>query len=163
MEREKRTELLELDDKSLSQHCRTDRLRGSGRGGQKRNVTESAIRVVHDDSGIFAFSDATRIQQQNRKIALKLLRFELALGLRCSPPQTFCWKQRPNEKNDRYPLWVADVMDILHAAEFRVGDAAKVMGLSTNRLNKELQKDSRLWQAVNHCREKAGLSALKVR
>jgi protein subunit release factor B len=55
--------------------CRVDTFRGTGKGGQKRNKTESAVRISHEPSGAVGVSDATRSQHQNRRDAfLKMVR-----------------------------------------------------------------------------------------
>lgn len=51
--------------------CRVDRFRGSGKGGQKRNKTETGIRITHLESGAVGQSDDTREQRRNRSIAFK--------------------------------------------------------------------------------------------
>lgn len=48
--------------------------RGSGRGGQARNVTESAVTVRHLPTGLTARSDGSRSQYENRKAATDLVR-----------------------------------------------------------------------------------------
>ena len=45
--------------------------RGSGKGGQKRNKTETKVRVFHKDSGAVGISDDTRSKHQNQKIAFQ--------------------------------------------------------------------------------------------
>jgi len=51
--------------------CRFDYFRGSGKGGQKRNKTSSAVRVTHIASGAVGRSDDTRSQHRNKQIAFK--------------------------------------------------------------------------------------------
>lgn len=51
--------------------CRWDYFRGTGKGGQKRNKTESGVRCTHVDSGAVGQSDDTRSQHQNKRIAFK--------------------------------------------------------------------------------------------
>jgi len=46
--------------------------KGSGPGGQHKNVTSSAVRVVHKPTKLSAFVDS-RCQHQNKKRALKVL------------------------------------------------------------------------------------------
>jgi peptide chain release factor 1 len=48
---------------------RIDFYRGSGKGGQKRNVTDSACRITHLETGLSAQSEDGRSQSQNRKTA----------------------------------------------------------------------------------------------
>jgi len=47
--------------------------RGSGKGGQKKNKTSSAVRLTHIESGAVGYSETERSQSQNKKIALERL------------------------------------------------------------------------------------------
>jgi len=81
-----RDRLLALSDDELLRLCRTDRFRGSGRGGQKRNATDSAVRVALPALKISATSDDTRSQRTNRRLALRRLRREIAFQCRQQTP-----------------------------------------------------------------------------
>lgn len=48
--------------------------RGSGPGGQHRNVTESGVRIRHIPTGIVVQACENRSQARNREIALERLR-----------------------------------------------------------------------------------------
>lgn len=162
MQRNERDRLLMLPDADLEKLCRLDCFRGSGRGGQKRNTTDSSVRVTHNATGIAATSSDTRSQTANRTLALRRLRAEIALKCRAPGPPPVGDLARPGRKDQRYPLWTACVLDCLETNEFRVGDAARQLGSSTARLVKDLAQDPKLWQAVNDRRRDAGLPALRT-
>ena len=54
-----------------SQDCDWSYTKGSGAGGQKRNKTSSAVHCKHRDSGAYGYSEDTRSQHDNKRIAFK--------------------------------------------------------------------------------------------
>lgn len=65
-----------MSDKTLihsvtSKDCRWKFVRGTGKGGQKRNKTSNAVHCWHDPSGAHGFSQDGRSQQQNRQEAFR--------------------------------------------------------------------------------------------
>lgn len=48
---------------------RVEYLRGSGKGGQKKNKTSSACRITHPESSAMGYAEDTRSQSQNRELA----------------------------------------------------------------------------------------------
>jgi peptide chain release factor 2 len=56
---------------------RVETFKSGGAGGQYVNKTESAIRVIHQPSGIIVTSQQERSQAQNRDVAMNILRAKL--------------------------------------------------------------------------------------
>lgn len=52
--------------------------RGSGPGGQHRNVTETAVRIRHIPTGIVVTASECRSQARNREVAMERLKQALA-------------------------------------------------------------------------------------
>src|SRR5712692_5609218 len=73
---------LALDDDALLAQCEVDRFRVSGPGGQKRNKTDSAVRLRHRPSGVEAQAFESRSQHENKARALRRLRLSIALERR---------------------------------------------------------------------------------
>lgn len=151
-----------LDDDKLLAICRVDSFRGSGHGGQKRNVTDSAVRVTHEESGLSASSDETRSQIKNRQLALMALRRKLAIEIRnATLPPGWTVEPVPGKKTAAYAVWIGRVLDALHIVNYAVGAAAESVGVSTGRLVRLLLAENLLWQAVNKQREARGMRRLK--
>ena len=82
-----------LSDDSLLAQCDVQAHRASGPGGQHRNKTETAIRLVHTPSGVTAEGKDQRSRTQNLKAALGRLREKLAKRAYRPPPRK---KTRPS-------------------------------------------------------------------
>jgi len=72
--RPKGMEMIEIDEKDLV----VTFYKSSGPGGQKKNKTESAVRIKHLPTGIIVTATESRSQHENREKALERLRERLA-------------------------------------------------------------------------------------
>ena len=61
----------------LARDCEVIPYRSSGPGGQKKNKTESSVRVVHLPTGIVRIATESRSQRRNRELALERVWDEL--------------------------------------------------------------------------------------
>lgn len=76
-----------LGDGALLAECEETFFVGSGPGGQHRNKTESAVRLVHRATGVAVTATERRSQHQNRAAALARLREKLAALARRPKPR----------------------------------------------------------------------------
>ena len=165
---------LALADDKLLEQCEMDHYRASGPGGQKRNKTSSAVRLRHIPTGLAASAADDRSQNVNRGRALRRLRGAIALNLRAvvdleafRPSEVMAGCLRDGGeiavglRDPRYFIVVAEILDLLVGCGMSVRDAAAHLGVSTARLVKFLQRDSKLWERVNALRAQAGLKALR--
>ena len=67
----------DTDRNALKQQVIVETYRSSGPGGQRKNKTETAVRLQHLPSGITVIATEHRSQAQNRELAFERLRERL--------------------------------------------------------------------------------------
>ena len=77
--------VIPASDEELLRECRVDTLRAGGKGGQHRNVTDSAVRLTHLPTGIVVVAGERRSQHRNRTVALARMRQRLGERLARKP------------------------------------------------------------------------------
>ena len=161
-----RDQILMLDEPALQRQCSFSAFRSRGPGGQKRNKTSSAARLVHEPTGIVSQCNEFRSQAANRKRALHRLRFKIAADLRqpldirgYEPP---AWleaaksegKLTKNTKNPLYALIAAHALDVLDAAEARLSKTAALLGIPTSNLVHILEAEEIIQTAAHQIRQR---------
>jgi len=71
----------------LARECIVTPFKSSGPGGQKKNKTESSVRVQHPASGITRIATESRSQLRNRALALERVYEELRRRARRPKPR----------------------------------------------------------------------------
>jgi RF-1 domain len=155
----KRNEWLKSDDDKMICNCRFEPFKASGTGGQKRNKTSSAVRLTHLPTAIVVTDCSGRSQHKNRHSAIKKLRMQLALELRCKPvvPEQL----DISLKNPAYAVFVAQIIDIFYSFDYELKKTAEFICISSSKLVKIIQRDPQLWQYINQCRQAKELPLLK--
>ncbi|HEY7465166.1 MAG TPA: peptide chain release factor-like protein [Dehalococcoidia bacterium] len=160
------------DDATLLAESDVDTYRASGPGGQKRNKTESAVRLRHRPSGLSVIAEESRSQAENRARALKRLREALALRLRRPVAEEgvpaaiqACIDKRGHlavgRRDARYLPAAAIVLDVLVLLKGSVADTASRLGITTGNLASFLTGDDALLVEANRIRAGLGLKPLR--
>lgn len=167
---------LDLDDAALRAQCDVHVYKSSGPGGQHRNKVSSAVRLKHRPTGISAHGDESRSQQDNRRMALRRLRMNIACKRRRAvdpaaelPPVIieciFAPRGANAPKHKRMNIgrrdrrfWsvAAFLLDVLDARTGRMSETAAALGISTGNLAALLKSERHLLAAAQQIRKTHG-------
>jgi len=153
-----RNAMLAAEDDVLLRDCEFIMQKGTGNGGQKVNKTSSAVRLRHRPTGIAVAANEERSQAKNRHIALRKLRYEIALRVHADPFGTeFEPLPSPSPANHaRLILWTAALFDRLAASGFDLARTAALCGASVSQLERAMRKYPQVWRAWSEARQKNG-------
>ena len=158
-----RDALLALADPVLLGQCQVDRLRGSGPGGQKRNKTESSVRLRHTATGLSALAGESRSQPENKARALRRLRERIAFDLRepvdlddYQPPAALVLllEQEPIRKSEKwlrsaeYLRAAGYFIDLYQAVGCSLPEVARRLAVAGGRLERVARADDRLMRKL---------------
>jgi hypothetical protein len=163
---------LPLDE--LLTQCELSTHRRRGPGGQHRNKTESAVVLRHVSSGVEGQACERRSQAENRRVALKRLRVNLALEVRTTAlaeaAPSELWRRRCpqgriviNPDHEEFGALLAEALDVIGDRCGHLHSSAEQLQCTPSQLQKLLRLEPRAWQLVNQWRAKAGLPALEAR
>jgi hypothetical protein len=171
---------LALDDAALLGQCDVHIYKSSGPGGQHRNKVSSAVRLHHRPTGISAHGDDSRSQHDNKRLALRRLRMNIACSVRgeidaAAIPQFVrecMFVARGGERAGKVRLEVgakdfrfwrvaAYLLDSLEAVGGSVARAAAQIGISTGNFMSLLSSDRHLLAAAQQARKRLGLGPLR--
>lgn len=126
----------EIDDdieiEILDKDLRIDTYRSSGAGGQHVNVTDSAVRITHEPTGIVVTCQNERSQLKNRATAMKILRarlYDLEMQKRREEQAVKEGEKKEIGFGSQIRSYVLHPYRMVkdHRTEVEVGDAEKVL------------------------------------
>ncbi len=135
-----------------------------GPGGQKKNVTNSAVRIkLKNNKEIEAIASESRSQHQNKLKAIKRLRLAIAVKLRSDVASTALDDLQKNNyllinpKNSMFPITTAILFDLLESKAWDHQRLARDFNIRINPLIRTLKKDRTVWRALTEEKSKTNL------
>jgi len=152
--------------------CDVQRVRRSGPGGQHRNKVETGVVLLHRPTGVKAEANERRSQVENRSVALRRLRANLALEVRrpCSADfePSVLWRSRCRggrivvaRTHEDFPAVLAEALDVIDANNADTKNAAALLGCTASQLIKLLKQEPRAMALVNGWRAQRGLRPMR--
>ncbi len=167
-----------LPDELLLAQCTMARDTSGGPGGQHRNRVRTQTTLVHT-TGIRATAGERRSAVDNKRVALKRLRLNLAVNLRMPVPlgdlgsdllrtrrsrpdkQTGLARIRVNPDHHDYPAILAEVLDTIADAAWDPKPAGTRLEVTMTQLLRVIRDHPPAWQKLNTERANLGLHPLK--
>lgn len=162
-----------LPVEELLKHCTIRHARRRGPGGQHRNKTESAVVIRHDPTGIEGQAAERRSQLDNHRNAVKRLRMNLALEIRCledgAAAPSDLWQSRCSngkifcsDEHADFPALIAEALDVTADHHGHLTGSAGQLGCTVSQLVKFLAKEPAALVRLNVLRKQYGLPPRSV-
>lgn len=159
----------------LLEHCQLRTQRRSGPGGQHRNKTSSGVFLQHAPTGLVGEATERRSQAENRAIAIRRLRYRLAVEVRTPSPldgpvcpqetalrsEQHGKSMKLNDANESKPAILALVLNDLHACGGQPSVVAPLWSASTSSIVGLLKSHPPAFALVNAIRAHHGRPPLK--
>ncbi len=165
-----------LSDAELLKHVKVTRGRAGGPGGQHRNKVETKVTLLHEPTGIEAQASERRSAEENRHVALRRLRLELAVHIRCAlvardafgDVTSDLWRVRCkggkiacNPHHPDFPGLLAEALDVIEHSGQDPKKAALRLSCTASQLLKFVKDHPPAFDAWNRARADRNLHPLK--
>jgi len=161
-----------LDEDELLAQCTLARGRSSGPGGQHRNKVQTQVTLTHKPTDISARAGERRSGAENKRVALKRLRLNLAIEYRCpvsdGDTPSALWKSRVkdgrivvSESHRDLSTMLAEALDMLSACGFDHRVASTRLQCTPSQFVKLLKKHQPALIRANADRKAHDLASLR--
>ncbi|MEM9373178.1 MAG: peptide chain release factor-like protein [Planctomycetota bacterium] len=152
--------------------CKVEHRSSGGPGGQHRNRNRNAVSLTHAATELHAFAADQRLTEDNKRVALRRLRLELAMHHRVPVPdgeiRSDLWRERTKtgrivlaSQHRDYPAMLAEALDVLDACSLDPRKAGVRLGVSPSQLIRMIADHRPALVMINARRRKAGLHELR--
>lgn len=149
---------LTATNSDLLAKCKIEKFQASGAGGQKRNKTQTAVRIKHKKLNVYIECSNYREYKKNLDVGLVRLRLKLALII-CNLsieefenqiknfklPLNMFRKNASTDHND-YAISIFLGINLFRLNQYSYANSAKKLSISTSSFIKFLKKDKLVFQ-----------------
>jgi len=161
-----------LEEEGLLAQCSVGKGRTSGPGGQHRNKVETKVTITHDATGVVGQAGERRSAGENRRVALRRLRLNLATQARAPVPlgdaRSELWRSRCkggriscSTRHWDFPAMLAEAMDTIEACGHDPKKASARLECTASQLIKFVKEHPPAFAQWNERRGERGMHPLR--